>query len=81
MSDIFKTIGETINSLADSWVKIKTSTDRSEIEPPIGSQEKFGGRSTPNVTVSGLPTQVMGVGTGTLLIFLLGYLLFLRRKR
>ena len=75
-----KTLTSAGDALVHFWQGIK-GQGQVETEPPLGSQEKFGGRTTPNVTVSGLPSQIAGIGTGTVLMLILAYFFLIKKRR
>ena len=70
--DVKKYVGAAGDALVYMWQRLKGQTDE-EAEPPVGSQDKFGGRSTPAAVAVG------GISTTTLL--LIGVAWWFLRKR
>lgn len=70
---IKKYVGAAGDAIALMWQKLRAQ-GTSEAEPPVGAQDKYGGRATPAATAIG------GISTGTLLLIAALYFLMRRRR-
>lgn len=71
---IKKYVGAAGDAIALMWQKLRSQGTTSEAEPPVGSQDKVGGRTTPAATAVG------GISTGMLLLAAAVFFMMKRRR-